>query len=242
MNVKNYLLILILFVTIIACNTGGTNADSIEAVEATEQATDQHKAVVKEILQTPVYSYLFVEEHNKSYWVACTRQEFFVDQTVYFMTGLAMENFNSKELNRTFDLVYFLNEVTFEKGEEHMHTHAAPKGMVKEAVKAEIKVDRAEGGITLEDLYSNPQNYKGKIVKIKGQVVKYNEAIMGKNWVHIQDGTGSGNDFDLTITTQNSVNVGDVVTFSGTIFLDKDFGAGYIYKVIMEDSELLTEL
>jgi hypothetical protein len=33
--------------------------------------------------------------------------------------------------------------------------------------------------------------------------------------------------------------VGDIVTFSGTIALDKDFGAGYKYEVIMENATIL---
>ena len=242
MRFKNYFLITILFVSVIACNSGSTNADSVEAVQEVKQADGQHKAVVKEVLQTPVYSYLLVEENKESYWVACTRQDFSVNQTVFFKTGLAMENFESKELNRTFELVYFLNAVTFEEGSMKTQATAMPQGMIKEAVKKSIKIDKAEGGITLGELFGNPQNYNGKIVKIRGEVVKYNEAIMGKNWVHIQDGSGSGDAFDLTVTTQETVVVGDVVTFTGTINLDKDFGAGYVYAVIMEDSKILTNL
>ena len=74
---------------------------------------------------------------------------------------------------------------------------------------------------------------------MKGQVVKVNEEIMGKNWIHIQDGSGSAADFDLTITTVEKVKVDDVVTFEGTISLSKDFGAGYFYEVIMEDAKLV---
>ena len=62
---------------------------------------------------------------------------------------------------------------------------------------------------------------------------------MGKNWIHIQDGSGDSNNFDLTITTQDQAKVGDVVTFEGTIGTKKDFGYGYLYEVIMEDAKLL---
>jgi hypothetical protein len=74
---------------------------------------------------------------------------------------------------------------------------------------------------------------------MKGQVVKVNDEIMDKNWVHIQDGTADGDHFDLTITTLEKVAVGEVATFEGTIALDKDFGYGYAYELIMEDAKLV---
>ena len=74
-------------------------------------------------------------------------------------------------------------------------------------------------------------------MKIKGQVTKFSPNIMGKNWVHIQDGTNDSGNYDLTVTTNDVVKVGDVVTFEGTIVLKKDFGAGYFYEVIMEDAK-----
>jgi hypothetical protein len=74
---------------------------------------------------------------------------------------------------------------------------------------------------------------------MKGQVVKVNDEVMGKNWVHIQDGTKDGDHFDLTITTLDKVAIDDIVTFEGTITLNKDFGYGYAYEVIMEDAKLM---
>ncbi len=245
MKFKNYFLLMILFVSVTDCKLRSTNADSVEAVETTvTKAAGQHKATVKVVLQTSVYSYLLVEENKETFWVACTKQDFSVDQVVYFTDGLAMENFESKELGKTFELVYFLNEVGFEPGSLQTPANASPVpyGMIQEAVKKEIKVEKAEGGITLGELFANPQSFKGKTVKIKGEVVKYNEAIMGKNWVHIQDGSGTGEAFDLTITTADVVKVGDVVTFTGVINLNKDFGAGYVYEVIMEEAKLEAQI
>jgi hypothetical protein len=107
------------------------------------------------------------------------------------------------------------------------------------AVKEEIKIDPAQGGITISDLISNKKNYSGKTVKIRGKVTKVNTAIMGKNWIHIQDGTESGGQFDLTITSKIVPNLGDVFTFEGTIALDKDFGYGYTYPVMMEEGKIV---
>jgi hypothetical protein len=105
--------------------------------------------------------------------------------------------------------------------------------------KMDVSVEPCEGCITISSLLANKKSYSGKLIKIKGQVTKFNPAIMGKNWVHIQDGSEYEGGFDLTITTDKKVNVGDIVTFEGKIALDKDFGYGYIYSVLMEGGQLL---
>jgi len=77
-------------------------------------------------------------------------------------------------------------------------------------------------------------------VVVRGQVVKANNAIMGRNWFHLQDGSGKADDGtnDLTITTEDVVTVGDIVTVSGTLTVDKDFGAGYAYDAIIENATI----
>jgi len=84
------------------------------------------------------------------------------------------------------------------------------------------------------DIYM--KEYEGKEFEIRGIVTKVNKEIMGKNWVHLQDGTSKDGAFDLTITTQDLPKINDEVTFKGTVTLEKDFGAGYYYDVIMEDA------
>jgi hypothetical protein len=105
--------------------------------------------------------------------------------------------------------------------------------------KANVQVTPGPGCISISTLYSEKKSNDGKIVKVKGIVTKFNSEIMGKNWVHIQDGTGTEGSFDLTITTSQTVAYGDTVTFEGKIALDKDFGYGYFYNVIMEEGKLV---
>ncbi len=99
--------------------------------------------------------------------------------------------------------------------------------------------NQAEGTITLAELFANKTNYANKKVVIRGEVKKYNSKIMGKNWIHIQDGTEYMGENDLTITSQMEVKTGDVVTMEGKITLDKDFGSGYFYKIIMEEGKIM---
>ena len=103
----------------------------------------------------------------------------------------------------------------------------------------ELNIEAVEGGIRIATLFENPQQYAGKSIKVVGEVTKFTANIMGKNWIHFQDGTSYEGAYDLMLTSQEIVSVGDVVVFEGVIALDKDFGAGYFYKVIMEDAVLI---
>jgi hypothetical protein len=112
----------------------------------------------------------------------------------------------------------------------------APTGM------GEIKVKRAEGpnGKTVSEIYAGKASLKGASVAVRGKVVKYNPGIMGKNWIHLRDGSGSNEkkDNDLTVTTLDSAALGDVILVKGKVQLDRDFGAGYAYPVIIEDAKV----
>jgi hypothetical protein len=105
------------------------------------------------------------------------------------------------------------------------------------AEKFNVVVEPCQG-TTIASLLENKKSLSGKSVKVKGQVTKFNPAIMGKNWVHIQDGTEFQGGFDLTITTDIQVSVGETITIEGKIVLDKDFGYGYVYSVLMEEGKL----
>ena len=107
--------------------------------------------------------------------------------------------------------------------------------------KKEISIEPVEGGISIGELFSNKDSYANKTVLIKGHVTKVNRGIMGSNWVHLQDGTSGSGKYDLTITTQDEVSVGDIVTFEGMIVLNKDFGSGYAYDVLMEKAKQQAE-
>ena len=93
--------------------------------------------------------------------------------------------------------------------------------------------------MTIAQISQQRNELANKEITVRGQVTRYNAQIMGRNWVHIQDGTKDGNAVDLTITTDNTVKVGDVVTFKGILVLNKDFGAGYSYDMIMEKAQLV---
>ncbi len=195
------------------------------------------KAQVKEVIQTSAYTYLRIDNNNEEIWIAITKQDIKEGSTVYYKEGLKMENFTSPELKRTFEAVYFVQEISDQPIKAKMPEElmgSEPKKPVLS--KLDIKIEQPEGGISIGELYAKRNEYSAKKVKVKGQVTKVNIAIMERNWIHLQDGTSEGKDFDLTITTTHEPKVGDVVTYSGTLTLNKDFGSGYSYELLLEDA------
>jgi len=190
---------------------------------------------VNEVLHTDRYSYLQVTDQNDhSFWVAIPREEIFAGDRITYQDGLMKRNFESKEFNRNFETLYLVSRYEFieRKGGKvetpNTGTDATPKSR-----PSDIKSGK---GNDLGTLYANPTQYAGKSYTVSGKVVKVNFNIMGTNWIHIRDDAFPG--LDLTITTSHIVAEGDMVTFTGTIALNKDFGAGYKYDVIMENGKL----
>ena len=102
-------------------------------------------------------------------------------------------------------------------------------------------VEKASGGVTVAEIYGQSAGLAGQNVTLRGRVVKFTPNIMGTNWIHVQDGTGSQGTHDLTVTTSATVQVGDMVVVKGAVTVDKDFGAGYRYAVIIENADVTVE-
>lgn len=201
------------------------------------ETTTGHHVKIAEIIQTSSYTYLFVNEKDIEYWMAVNKVDMKVGDDFYYEDALQMLDFKSKELDRVFDSILFVQAIS---DDPVVSTKAAPMSSGPKTTEAleDINVTPVEGGITIGELYKNRNDYANKKVIVTGQVVKVNESIMGRNWVHLQDGTEFSGNYDLTVTTEQSAKVGDQVTFEATVTLDKDFGAGYTYELILEDGIL----
>ena len=201
-------------------------------------AADLHTVVVQEVIQATSYTYLKVREADSDFWMAIAKRDIQAGTTISFAGGLEMNNFESRDLQRTFETIYLVDRIVDGGAPASPQSMSMPHGMKPELEKKEISIEPADGGITIGELFANRDAYAGKNVLIRGQVTKVNRAIMDRNWVHLQDGTGDSGGFDLTVTTADQVNAGDVVTFEGKITLNRDFGAGYSYEVLMEQAKL----
>ena len=229
---------LVLLITAIAVMC--LSCQSKQGPAASMENSDSHKVVVKEVLQVQGYTYLKVSENGKEGWLATTPIEAKEGETYYYEKGFEMTNFKSKELNKTFESITFLEGVSREPIPGKKSEKAVSPGSSRaNVVKEEISIVPVEGGISISDLFSGKKSYEGKTVKIKGKVTKFSPAIMGTNWIHVQDGTASDGNFDLTVTSNSIVNTGDTVIFEGKITLNKDLGYGYFFEVLMEDAVVL---
>ncbi len=210
-----------------------------------------HAGIVQEAIAAGPYTYIRMKVGDADVWIAVTAMQAEVGKTYYYKDGIEMTNFHSKELNRDFPKVFFINELSLDPNMTPAATQTqneAPamggnqqpmQGNKPTLEKQNIKVAPAAGGITIADLFAKKDQYEGKTVKIKGKVVKFSPEIMNTNWIHIQDGTENNGDFDLTLTSASTVKVGDMITIEGKVILDKDYGAGYFYKVIVEDASIV---
>lgn len=234
MKIRNYFfaLLAIIAFTAFSCNMGTSRVTEETLPPGT------HKVVVEDVMHTTTYTYLNVNENGTVFWIAIPRMDVEKGKTVYYSGGYEMPNFQSKELNRTFETLYLVQEITDTPTKpEKMMQPSKESGKRAPVQEEALDIKPQAGEISIADLYSKMDSYSGKTVKIRGKIVKVNEGIMGKNWAHIQDGSKFENGFDLTVTTIESVKLGDVVSFEGVITLNKDFGAGYFYEVIMEDAK-----
>ncbi len=193
--------------------------------------------VVEEVIQTSGYTYLRFTDNGTEQWLATTLIDAKVGEKYYYEKSMVMENFHSKELERDFVTILFVERLATEpiSGDEKTKP-VAPGSAKAKAEKMVVVIEKSKDDITVANLYSNKETYANKLVLIKGKVVKYSPGIMNKNWVHIQDGTEYDGNYDLTVTTLSEFKVGDIVTLEGKIALDKDFGYGYIYDVLLEDA------
>ena len=226
-----FLVLPIVFITL-AC----AHEQEKEPPEA-QMPAGTHKVVVKEKTDAAGYSYLFVEENGKEYWIAVRQMPVNTGDEVYYSGEMEMKNFQSTALNKTFDSIFFVqNASTSAPGQK---STMPPHPPIKKDKAEKVAVQKVEGGVTVADVYKRKKSLDGKSVKISGKVVKFNPEIMGRNWIHIQDGTDFEGKFDLLVTTDENVKVGEVVTIEGVVAVNTDVGAGYSYEVMLENGKII---
>jgi hypothetical protein len=225
-------LILTIMITFTACEN--KNEEANENLPA-----GTHKIQVADFIQTPNYTYIQASENGGQYWLAVPRMSPEKGETLYFSKSMEMKNFKSEALNRTFASVLFVQDISQTPPAASQKPVNHPQ--VYSQTKRDVNVEPLKDGKTIAQIYEQKNELKGKTVKVKGQVVKYNPHIMGRNWIHIQDGTGEKDDFDLMVTSPDSVKTGDVVIVEGTVEINQDFGAGYSYPVLLSNAKLKEE-
>lgn len=92
--------------------------------------------------------------------------------------------------------------------------------------------------LSIAEVHEQRESLAEQQVTVEGEVVKVNNGIMNRNFIHLEDGSGEGDTARLIVTSQDTAEVGDVIEAAGTVVLDTDFGMGYFYPTLVEESSL----
>jgi len=227
----------------------------LPALAAPAPAAATLSGTVLEVLEVPGYTYVRVspkagaagaegEEAAAETWLAGPQTVLRVGSVVAWPAGMTMRNFQSKALGRSFDSIDFVDRLEILSGAPADGDHAVdPHGALREAPAVEVTgIEKAEGGVTIAELRDGRAGLEGREVVVRGKVVKFNAAIMDRNWMHLRDGSrGTDGSDDLTVTTEDVAKVGDTVVVRGRLVLGKDFGFGYRYDVLVEGASATVE-
>jgi hypothetical protein len=229
---------------LIAAAVAGCKAKTPEPAKAPpEQASTatggELTGPVMEHLKASPYVYLRIKTPKGDVWAAVPEAAIETGAEVTVFNPMLMSNFESTTLKRTFAEVYF--GTLTPAGAAEAGGGGDPHAGVQSAAAVEIGVvEKASGGDarTVEEVWAQKSSLAGKTVVIRGVVVKYNEGVMGKNWIHLQDGSGTAGQGtnDITVTSLDGAAKGETVTITGTVRINKDFGAGYRYAVMVEEA------
>ena len=222
-----------------------TTPGAAPAAAAAPAAGERLAGPVLEHLAASPYVYLRVKTSQGEVWAAVPETKIETGSTVTVYNPMLMTKFESKTLKRTFDEVYF--GTLTPAGDATMAGGDNPHAGVAQTTAVEVgKVEKATGADarTVAEAWAQKATLAGKTITIRGKVVKFNAAVMGKNWIHLQDGSGDAakGSNDITVTSMDEVAKGQVVTIKGTVRTNKDFGSGYTYAIIIEDAKVVKEV
>ena len=283
---KSIRIVFITAASLLACNTPTVNKTPKTLPLGVSEG------IVEEVLQTSQYTYLHVKESNRKKWLAVNKLPAAKGETYYYKGGLLMPQFESKELQRKFDSIYFLDNISnnpeslpVENGQvkttvvapgghetqamqevpslpkdlANPSTGAAPaasnaagsaaaslppnhgvssQGSAIPIEREKITIKQNPGDLTVAQILERKEQLNGKTIKLKGKITKVNNGIMQRNWLHLQDGTSFGSKFDLTITSPQELKIGEIVTVEGLVAINKDFGYGYFYDILVENAKI----
>ncbi len=262
-QINRFFLVLLCTVFLMSCNNGPkviqssseqnesqksgifTPDPSTQVVTSTDQSfsDDLHTVSVNEVLPATRYVYLNVSEGNSKFWIATRKQDVKKGETYFYRGGLLKTNFESKEYNKVFDTIYLISNLVSQDHSKHtgdLNTSVQKSNPIaqKEDIPTHTdKIVEHKGSIKIAELIKDPKKYEGHTIQLSGKCVKVNPNIMDRNWIHLQD--GSKDDFDLVITSNTFVPEGSDITIKATVVLNKDFGAGYKYDLILENGTLV---
>jgi hypothetical protein len=243
-----------LVLSVIAC-TDGASSDTPKRSSGRAAAAivpgGTITGTVRERIPVGPYVYVRLDTDGGELWAAVNEAPLTVGDPITVHNVMLMEQFQSQTLKRTFARIYFgsLQSVTGagQPADGAAPSVSQPSGTPDMAASpgAPAPIDamvsplaKASGpnAFAIAELWARKEQLVGQAVSIRGVVVKYNPGVMGKNWIHLQDGSGDATrgTIDLTVTSQNTAAVGDTVVVTGTVRINQDLGAGYRYALLLD--------
>jgi len=238
-----------------AVEAGHEGYDHAKAETTTAQTHKIYYGKILEIKPAMGYKYLKIDENGTQLWVAIANAPVEIGDKIGYDKKTMMTNFKSKTLNQEFKEIFFASDVYLPKKVQQPQSMKAMLGLnsakkdphagmgrgmppVQEdetAAKPFVKKD----AYTVEEIHMWRKELKDQVISIKGSVFKVSQKIMKLDWVHLGDGTGNEKMLtdDLVFTAASTtIKPGDKVIATGKVIVDKDFGYGYFYKVIIQDA------
>jgi hypothetical protein len=225
--------------SIVACKEPalGTPMPPASASAATSlREASTFAGTVLETMDSGGYTYIKLSTPEGERWAAVSLAKVKVGDPVTIVDATVMTDFEAKSLGRKFDRIIF---GTLGGAPPPVSAHGGKRSDSRQSM-AQIPKPSGADGRTVAEVWAERVELKDKQVAVHGKVVKFNSGIMGKNWLHLQDGTGTqeASNFDLAVTTNDQAAVGDVIVVRGVVHVDKDFGAGYSYPVLVEEAKI----
>ena len=251
MNYKSILFLSLLLIFLTGCKRGPETVEPFSIAKKTAGTsstdivdTEIHKINILEVIPASNYVYLKVKEDKDQFWIATEKGEINKDSTYFYREALLKTEFKSKIHDRVFDSIWFVTKLVTQMHGAKYTSGTFDKTQISKDKKEPVDVTSVEDKNISYKIYpeisaflDDPNKFEGQAVQLKGKCVKVNSNIMNKNWIHLKD--GSQDDFDLIITTNMSAQEGDIITIQAMVALNKDYGAGYSYDLILENGVIL---
>ena len=240
------MILLLLSFTLVNCDqspkVSAEVADSIKEEDA-------RTGLVLETIDVEEFTFIRLDQHGQEVWIASNPVTIPKGELVRYSGEIMMKDFQSKSLDRVFPVILFVQSVQpVEAGSMTFQEDLATTPDVTDlhnkmsarpiAESGPIVIEPLDGGMTIAGIISEYGQIEGQEVSLRAKVTKFSPNILQKNWITLQDGTGTAPNDKLVVTTSETVAVGDEVIVTGLVRINVDIGAGYVYEVLLENARL----
>jgi len=221
----------------LACGHSRTEKPGAAAPPAAPAPMGPIRGKVLELLPAPPYSYIRLQAAQGEMWIAVPAAAVKPGAEVTFLPVNRMADFPSSTLNRTFDVLYMGNLDGAPPAADPGPGPEEQAALGGTEFKRLPKVSRATGAdaYTIAELFARRAELRDRTVRVRGQLTKYMEGILGHTWLHVWDGSVKA---ELVATTDDRAKAGEVVTVKGTLRLEKEVGQGMVYHILLEDAQI----